>query len=39
VDYLKEIIESERDLDTYRINLIQNKDFDIVECFKFFDIY
>ncbi|CDW71921.1 ef hand family protein [Stylonychia lemnae] len=38
-DYIKEVVQSEKDLDTYRISLLQQNDFDIVECFKFLDIY
>lgn len=36
--YLMVFIEGEKDLDAYRINLFQNKGFDVVEAYKYLDI-
>jgi hypothetical protein len=35
---LKSIIESEKELEAYKIHLLQNPGFDFVEAFKMFDL-
>jgi hypothetical protein len=38
VNYFKKIVEEEKNMDAYRIHLINKDDFDFVEAFKLFDI-